>query len=51
MGHGMGPLGNPSGALWPLTSHRIQVASNLVEAGEDALVLHSGYFGDSFADW
>ncbi|CAE6454550.1 unnamed protein product [Rhizoctonia solani] len=26
------------------------VASNLVEAGEDALVLHSGYFGDSFAD-
>ncbi|CCO28423.1 Alanine--glyoxylate aminotransferase 1 [Rhizoctonia solani AG-1 IB] len=27
------------------------VASNLVEAGEDALVLHSGYFGDSFADW
>ncbi|KAJ8094678.1 hypothetical protein PM082_010684 [Marasmius tenuissimus] len=27
-----------------------QVASNLVEAGENALVLHSGYFGDSFAD-
>ncbi|KAG8692041.1 hypothetical protein FRC11_007007 [Ceratobasidium sp. 423] len=26
------------------------VASNLVEAGEDALVLHSGYFGDSFSD-
>ncbi|CAE6369175.1 unnamed protein product [Rhizoctonia solani] len=26
------------------------VASNLVEAGEDALVLHSGYFADSFAD-
>ncbi|KAG9076877.1 hypothetical protein FS749_011302, partial [Ceratobasidium sp. UAMH 11750] len=26
------------------------VASNLVEPGEDALVLHSGYFGDSFAD-
>ncbi|CAE6513669.1 unnamed protein product [Rhizoctonia solani] len=26
------------------------VASNLVEAGEDALVLHSGYFGDSFAE-
>ncbi|CUA78178.1 hypothetical protein RSOLAG22IIIB_02796 [Rhizoctonia solani] len=26
------------------------VASNFVEAGEDALVLHSGYFGDSFAD-
>ncbi|GLB41692.1 putative aminotransferase class-V [Lyophyllum shimeji] len=27
-----------------------QVASNLVEQGENALVLHSGYFGDSFAD-
>lgn len=27
-----------------------QVASNLVEPGENALVLHSGYFGDSFAD-
>ncbi|KAG8827828.1 hypothetical protein FRC17_007707 [Serendipita sp. 399] len=27
-----------------------QVASNLVERGEKALVLHSGYFGDSFAD-
>ncbi|KAG8826125.1 hypothetical protein FRC19_009652 [Serendipita sp. 401] len=27
-----------------------QVASNLVENGEKALVLHSGYFGDSFAD-
>ncbi|KAF9504416.1 hypothetical protein BS47DRAFT_1386248 [Hydnum rufescens UP504] len=27
-----------------------QVASNLVEPGEEALVLHSGYFGDSFAD-
>ncbi|KAG8901669.1 hypothetical protein FRC00_005540 [Tulasnella sp. 408] len=27
-----------------------QVASNLIEAGEDALVLNSGYFGDSFAD-
>jgi len=26
------------------------VASNLVEPGEDALVLNSGYFGDSFAD-
>ncbi|KIO27257.1 hypothetical protein M407DRAFT_243385 [Tulasnella calospora MUT 4182] len=26
-----------------------QVASNLIEAGEDALVLNSGYFGDSFA--
>ncbi|KAG8854446.1 hypothetical protein FRB96_007508 [Tulasnella sp. 330] len=27
-----------------------QVASNLVEPGENALVLNSGYFGDSFAD-
>ncbi|KAF8661371.1 hypothetical protein AX16_001465 [Volvariella volvacea WC 439] len=27
-----------------------QVAANLVEPGENALVLHSGYFGDSFAD-
>ena len=28
-----------------------QVAANLVEDGEEALVVHSGYFGDSFADW
>ncbi|KAJ3515756.1 hypothetical protein NLJ89_g1563 [Agrocybe chaxingu] len=27
-----------------------QVAANLVEPGEEALVLHSGYFGDSFAE-
>lgn len=27
-----------------------QVSANLVEPGENALVLHSGYFGDSFAD-
>ncbi|KAK0238833.1 pyridoxal phosphate-dependent transferase [Armillaria nabsnona] len=27
-----------------------QVAANLIEPGEDVLVLHSGYFGDSFAD-
>jgi len=26
------------------------VSSNLVEPGENVLVLHSGYFGDSFAD-
>ena len=26
------------------------VASNLVERGDDVLVLHTGYFGDSFAD-
>ncbi|KAF5369220.1 hypothetical protein D9757_010018 [Collybiopsis confluens] len=28
-----------------------QTAANLVEPGENALVLHSGYFGDSFTDW
>ncbi|THU91493.1 PLP-dependent transferase [Dendrothele bispora CBS 962.96] len=27
-----------------------QVAANLIEPGENALVLHSGYFGDSFTD-
>ncbi|QDS76307.1 hypothetical protein FKW77_002294 [Venturia effusa] len=27
-----------------------QVAANLVEPGEEALVLHTGYFADSFAD-
>jgi len=27
-----------------------QVSANLVEQGENALVLHSGYFGDSFAE-
>lgn len=27
-----------------------QVAANLLEPGEEALVLHSGYFADSFAD-
>ncbi|KAG5721345.1 Alanine--glyoxylate aminotransferase 1 [Termitomyces sp. T112] len=27
-----------------------QVAANLVEPGENALVLHTGYFGDSFSD-
>lgn len=27
-----------------------QVAANLVERGENALVLHSGYFGDSFTE-
>ncbi|KAF2013673.1 PLP-dependent transferase [Aaosphaeria arxii CBS 175.79] len=27
-----------------------QVASNLVEAGDEVLVLHTGYFADSFAD-
>ncbi|KAJ3474893.1 hypothetical protein NLG97_g9649 [Lecanicillium saksenae] len=36
---------NGSGTLgWDL------VAANLVEAGEDVLVLSSGYFGDRFAD-
>lgn len=28
-----------------------QVASNLIEPGEDVLVLATGYFGDSFTDW
>lgn len=28
-----------------------QVSANLVEAGDDVLVLNTGYFGDSFADW
>lgn len=27
-----------------------QVAANLIEVGEEALVLNSGYFGDSFRD-
>ncbi|KDQ61594.1 hypothetical protein JAAARDRAFT_705023 [Jaapia argillacea MUCL 33604] len=27
-----------------------QVAANLIEPGENALVLHTGYFGDSFAE-
>ncbi|KAJ7257911.1 pyridoxal phosphate-dependent transferase [Mycena haematopus] len=27
-----------------------QVAANLIQPGENALVLHSGYFGDSFAE-
>jgi alanine-glyoxylate transaminase/serine-glyoxylate transaminase/serine-pyruvate transaminase len=27
-----------------------QIASNLTEPGEDVLVLHTGYFADSFAD-
>jgi len=30
--------------------HCIQVAANLLERGESALVLHSGYFGDSFTE-
>lgn len=28
-----------------------KVSANLIEPGENALVLNSGYFGDSFADW
>lgn len=27
------------------------VASNLVEPGEDVLVVNTGYFGDSFYEW
>lgn len=35
-----------SGTLgWDMAS------ANLVEPGEDVLVLNAGYFGDSFADW
>ena len=34
-----------------LTNKMFQVSANLVEPGENALVLHTGYFGDSFADW
>lgn len=29
----------------------VKVAANLVEPGEDVLVVNSGYFGDSFAEW
>lgn len=28
-----------------------QVGANLVEKGDKALVLHTGYFGDGFAEW
>jgi len=28
-----------------------QAAANLVEAGEEAVVLKTGYFGDSFEEW
>jgi hypothetical protein len=27
------------------------VGANLVESGDEALVLNTGYFGDAFADW
>ena len=37
--------------LLPLTCHEFQVSANLVEPGENVLVLNTGYFGDSFADW
>jgi alanine-glyoxylate transaminase/serine-glyoxylate transaminase/serine-pyruvate transaminase len=33
-----------------LLSVHYQVAANLVEHGENALVLHTGYFGDSFKE-
>ncbi|SCV70336.1 BQ2448_1730 [Microbotryum intermedium] len=36
-----------SSSLW---GDRDLVAANLIEAGQNALVLNSGYFGDSFAD-
>ena len=35
----------------PLTCLESQVSANLVEPGENVLVLNTGYFGDSFADW
>jgi alanine-glyoxylate transaminase/serine-glyoxylate transaminase/serine-pyruvate transaminase len=34
-----------------LTRCHSQVSANLVEPGENVLVLNTGYFGDSFADW
>ena len=36
---------------FPRSQKSPQVSANLVEPGENALVLHTGYFGDSFADW
>lgn len=53
---GSGTLGwdQVSGSTSPESSTEFnvpQVASNLVEPGETALVLNTGYFGDSFADW
>jgi alanine-glyoxylate transaminase/serine-glyoxylate transaminase/serine-pyruvate transaminase len=27
------------------------VGANLVERGDEALVLNTGYFGEAFADW
>ena len=27
------------------------VGANLIERGDEALVLNTGYFGDAFADW
>lgn len=38
-------------SLSSLIHSTMQVASNLVEPGESVLVLNTGYFGDSFADW
>lgn len=46
---GPGPSGNYPPHLFFLTFG--QVSANLVEAGDDVLVLNTGYFGDSFADW
>lgn len=53
---GSGTLGwdqvNPYLAFgFPRSQISPQVSANLVEPGENALVLHTGYFGDSFADW
>jgi alanine-glyoxylate transaminase/serine-glyoxylate transaminase/serine-pyruvate transaminase len=27
------------------------VGTNLLERGDEVVVLHTGYFGDAFADW
>ncbi|KAG6836775.1 hypothetical protein H0H93_003553 [Arthromyces matolae] len=37
--------------LTPNLTFYPKVSANLVEPGESALVLHTGYFGDSFSDW
>jgi alanine-glyoxylate transaminase / serine-glyoxylate transaminase / serine-pyruvate transaminase len=44
-------VGDVTSANAVLTNKMSQVSANLVEPGENALVLHTGYFGDSFADW
>ena len=53
---GSGTLGwdqasRPALRVSPSLFDILQVASNLIEPGENALVLSTGYFGDAFADW